>query len=404
MGTGADTAQLLKRMGGGLISGVAPSPTSEATAFLWTPRQFPMWYRLGILRPDDEILLAPQDVRIWGRPHWAASGHLAVGSFIGIRRVAFDVDIHTASPRLIAGGSGASYELVEYLEGGQALCRRRALDGSIDLVRSRPEGDDVIETERAETAAAQAQLVSWDFGDLHLEGLLIPPAVGDPPWETVTFLHGGPVGALALGEHDRVGAWGDPRRATFIPDFPASGICGEAAMLAAFEALELPAQDHEVDAVLAGIDSLVDSGTADARRLYVVGHSYGAYLVNRALTRTHRFRAAVCWEGVADLRLLDPDSLAGQAAWRGGSPGDSPERWSAASPIDRAERVRTPLLLFYGASSRLLAQGEHWYSALREADVQAELVIEAGVGHTFEDEASARRFHELVDLWFGAAT
>ena len=404
MGTGADTAQLLKRMGGGLISGVAPSPTSEATAFLWTPRQFPMWYRLGILRPDDEVVLTPHDVRIWGRPHWSPSGHLAVGGFIGIRRVAFDVDIHTASLRVIASGRAASYELVEYLDGGQALCRRRALDGSIDLVRSRPAGDDVIETERAETATAQARLVSWDFGHLHLEGILIPPAVGDPPWETVTFLHGGPVAALALGEHDRVGAWGDPRRATFIPDFPASGICGEAAMLAAFEALELPAQDHEVDAVLAGIDSLVDSGTADERRLYLVGHSYGAYLVNRALTRTHRFRAAVCWEGVADLRSLDPDSLAGQATWRGGSPGDSPERWSAASPIDRAGRVQTPVLLFYGASSRLLAQGEHWYSALREADVRAELVIEAGVGHTFEDEARARRFHELVDRWLGAAT
>jgi dipeptidyl aminopeptidase/acylaminoacyl peptidase len=403
VGAKADKAELLKRLGGGFISAVVPSPTTEATAFVWTPRQFPMWYRLGILRPDDEILLTPQDVRIWGRPHWAASGHLAVGGFMGIRRVAFDVDIHTASLRLIASGKGASYELVEYLESGQALCRRRALDGSIDLVRSRPEGHEVTETERAERGAAQARLVSWDFDGLHLEGILIPPAAGDPPWETVTFLHGGPVGALALGEHDRVGAWGDPRRATFIPDFPASGVCGEAAMLAAFEALELPDKDHEVDAILAGIDSLVNSGTVDERRLYLVGHSYGAYLVNRALTHTQRFRAAVCWEGVADLRLMDPDSIAGQAAWRGGSPGDSPERWSAASPIDRAARVRTPVLLFYGASSKLVAQGELWYSALRKAGVSAELVIDAGVGHTFDNEESARRFHDLVDVWLGGS-
>lgn len=398
----AETLELLNRLGGGFISAVAPSPTSEATAFVWTPRAFPMWYRLGIRRWDDEILLTPHDVRIWGPPRWAPSGHLAIGGFLGIRRVVFDVDVHTASLRLIASGGEASYELVEYLGGGQALCRRRALDGSIDLVRSHPDGDEVIETERAEMPGRQGRLVTWDFGGLHLEGLLIPPAGGDPPWETVTFLHGGPVGALALGEHHHAGAWDDPRRATFIPDFPASGICGEAAMLAAFEAIELPEEDHEVDAVLAGIDSLVSSGTADERRLYLVGHSYGAYLVNRAVTHTHRFRAAVCWEGVADLRSLDPDSLVAQTAWRGGSPLDAPERWSAASPIDRATEVRTPLLLFYGESSNLVSQGEHWYRALREAGVSAELVAEAGVGHTLDNEESARRFHELVEAWLGS--
>ena len=201
------------------------------------------------------------------------------------------------------------------------------------------------------------------------------------------------MGALALGHHDRVGAWADPRRATFIAEFPASGICGEAAMLAAFEALELPDEDHEVDAVLAGIDSLVTSGVADEHRLHLIGHSYGAYLVNRALTRTQRFRAAVCWEGAADLRSLDPDSLVLQAAWRGGSPLEAPERWSAASPIDRAARVCTPVLLFYGASSKLVAQGERWCHALREAGVLAELIVDAAVGHTFDDGASAHRFH-----------
>lgn len=399
----ADTAALTARLGGGFISAVVPSPRGDATAFIWSRRPFPMWYLLGILRSDNEIVLTPHDVRIWGRPCWTPSGQLAIGGFTGIRRVVYDVDTHTASVRLIASGSDVSYELVEYLRGNEALCRRRALDGSIDLVRSHPDGDEVIESHRAQTPAGHPRLVSWDSATLHLVGILIPPAVGDPPWETVTFLHGGPVGALALGEHDRVGAWADPHRATFIPEFPASGICGEAAMLAAFEAVELPDEDHEVDAVLAGIDSLVASGAADARRLHLVGHSYGAYLVNRAVTRTNRFRSALCWEGTADLRSLDPDSVTAQAAWRGGSPADAPERWSAASPIDRAARVRTPLLLFYGASSKLVASGERWYTALQEAGVSAKLVIQPGTGHTFDDDESARRFHELVEAWLQRA-
>lgn len=174
-------------------------------------------------------------------------------------------------------------------------------------------------------------------------------------------------------------------------------------MLAAFEACELPEEDNEVDAILAGIDSLVAAGLTDAQQLYLVGHSYGGYLVNRALTRTNRFQAAVCWEGVADVRSLDAESLAHQATWRGGTPLEVPERWSAASPIDRATRVSTPLLLFYGASSSLVTQGERWHDALRYAGVTTELVLKADAGHTFETHESARAFHELVAAWFRRA-
>jgi pimeloyl-ACP methyl ester carboxylesterase len=57
--------------------------------------------------------------------------------------------------------------------------------------------------------------------------------------------------------------------------------------------------------VLRGVESLVAAGLADPDRLFLFGHSYGGYLVNRIVTIDHRFRAGVCWEGVADLRLLD---------------------------------------------------------------------------------------------------
>lgn len=311
----------------------------------------------------------------------------------------FEVDVCTARTRLLAGAPNASYGLMEYQEAGSALCRRSLLDGSVEVVRM--PGDQVTASElppRPEWRGAS--LVRWQADELSLEGMFVPPATGDPPWMTVVFLHGGPVGSLVVGEAERAGAWADPRWATFIPDFPASGICGEAAMLSAFEAAELPERDHEVDAVLAGVDHLVQAGMVDETRLFLVGHSYGAYLVNRALTRTDRFRAAVCWEGVADLRMLDGASLAHQVTWRGGGPEDAPARWSAASPIDRVDRVRTPTLLFYGADSRLVRQGKRWGEALREAGVPTQLVIEDGVGHTFVTTESSQCFQDVVSGWF----
>jgi len=313
----------------------------------------------------------------------------------------FDVDVDTAAVTQVAGRPDASYELFAYLGPGEALCLRRSLDGSVAQVHCQPDGDVVIGVERGPLPGwGDAELVRWPAGGCDLEGIFVPAAHGGAPWPTVAFLHGGPVGALAVGQADRLGAWVDSRWATFVPDFAASGICGEAAMIAAFEARELPEADHEVDAVLEGLDSLIAAGKADADRLFLVGHSYGAYLVNRAVTRTERFRAAVCWEGVADLRTMDEPSMAMQAVWRGGTPLEAPERWSGASPIDRADRVRTPTLLVYGAKSRSVAQGEMWSLALRRAGVATRLFVDPVAGHTFDTEDGANAFHDQVAEWF----
>lgn len=361
-----------------------------------------MWYRLAILTVAGDITLTSPDIRVWGRPRWSQSGHLAVGGLVGIRRVVLDIDVATAAVTCLAIADDASYELLDYVDHGHAVCRRRGLDGSAVLVRRRAgEVDETLEREHGALPPwRNSTLVRWRTRGCELEGILVPPEIGEPPWTTVTFLHGGPVGALVIGEQQRVGAWADRRWATFVPDFPASGSCGEAAMLDAFEASELPQDDHEVDAVLAGLDELIAAETVDSARQFIVGHSYGAYLVNRALTRTARFRAAVCWDGVADLRLLADESLAMQSQWRGGSPHDVPERWSAASPIDRVHHVRTPTLLVYGARSPLVGQGEHWREALHSAGVKADLFVQPDSGHTFDADATRTEFHERVAAWF----
>ena len=55
------------------------------------------------------------------------------------------------------------------------------------------------------------------------------------------------------------------------------------------------------ECVLSGIDAVVDMGIADAKRLGVMGHSYGGYCVNALITQTSRFAAAVSSAPVSDL-------------------------------------------------------------------------------------------------------
>jgi dipeptidyl aminopeptidase/acylaminoacyl peptidase len=150
-------------------------------------------------------------------------------------------------------------------------------------------------------------------------------------------LHAGPQGGLVAGDPDHLahlGTWCQHGQAAFAPDFRGSGILGRDAMLAALRGERLPDDDREARDVLSGVESLLAAGLADPGRLYLFGHSYGAYLLNRILTLDHRFAAAVCWEGVADLRLLDAlqGGSAAQRAWRGGSPVEVPERWGGGLP------------------------------------------------------------------------
>jgi dipeptidyl aminopeptidase/acylaminoacyl peptidase len=173
-------------------------------------------------------------------------------------------------------------------------------------------------------------------------------------------------------------------------------------MLAALRGDGLPEDDREAHDVLSGMESLVAAGLADPDRLFLFGHSYGAYLVNRILTIEHPFAAAVCWEGVADLRLLDrlQGGAARQRAWRGGTPQEAPERWAAASPAARVDRIRTPLLLVYGQDGMGPTHGVAWFAALRDHGVPCELVLYQGEGHLLRRPQNKADLLARAAAWF----
>jgi dienelactone hydrolase len=207
------------------------------------------------------------------------------------------------------------------------------------------------------------QVVRWTHDGATLEGLLVlPPAAGPHP--LLVFLHGGPVSGLACGEHPDPSPWISQGWAVLMPEFRSSGIAGSGDMRQAFRDRGLPGPDPEVGDVLAGVDLLTSRGVADSGALILLGHSYGGYLAARIIARDHRFRAAVCCEAVADLRLLDPVSQRMQAGWLGGDAHQVPRRWEAASPVTCTRHVRTPLLLVYAEAGALAAQGHAWQRAL----------------------------------------
>lgn len=283
--------------------------------------------------------------------------------------------------------------------GEDAAAIRSGGDGAAWLFRARPDGADQQLQCLRPGDAATVSVVRWAHDGIALEGLLaLPPGPGPHP--VLVFLHGGPVAGLACGEHPDPSAWVSLGWAVFMPDFRSSGISGRHRMRQAFSRRELPAGDPEASDVLTGVDLLTARGLADPHALMLFGHSYGGYLAGRIISRDHRFRVAVCCETVADLRLLDPVSRRMHADWLGGDADHMPQRWDAASPVENARHVRTPVLLIYAGTGSLAAQGQAWRRALTSAGAENELIMVPGADHTFSSGPAQQRLTQAVVGWF----
>jgi dipeptidyl aminopeptidase/acylaminoacyl peptidase len=394
---GAELASQIARALGGSVGAISAGP-SGLVAALWSQESYPPWYRVVIWCGSCRAM-TPAPVRVWGEPCWSPTGELAVTAFDGIRRGIVLVDPRDGATRWWSRPSSASYRLLALGPRGEdAVAIRSGTDGAAWLVRAMPDSADQALLLLRPADENTVSVVTWAHDGVTLEGLLaLPPGPGPHP--TLVFLHGGPVAGLACGEHPDLSAWVLSGLAVFMPEFRSSGIGGRLPMLQAFGRHELPADDPEAGDVLTGVDLLTARGVADPSALILFGHSYGGYLAGRIISRDHRFRAAVCCEAVADLRLLDPVSSRMQADWLGGDAEHMPRRWEAASPAENARRVRTPVLLIYAQSGKLVAQGQAWRSALTAAGVENDLVTVPGADHVFSSAPAQRQLHQAVADW-----
>ena len=169
-------------------------------------------------------------------------------------------------------------------------------------------------------------------------------------------------------------------------------------------------------AVLLAVNEAVRLGIADPDRLGVMGHSGGGSAVNRLITETTRFKAAVSAAGPSDaasffgqLRLRpdgSPDmyGLHNEEGALGGPPWERPFDYVAASPIFFLDRVETPLLLIYGIEDDSVGveQGGEMFVGLRRLEKEATLLRYHGEGHflTQYSEANRRDVVARVLAWF----
>lgn len=233
------------------------------------------------------------------------------------------------------------------------------------------------------------ETVRWKSGSREVEGVLTRPATAARGGAAPLLVrpHGGPR-AHSLREFSAQNAWFAALGYLVLePNFRGSTGYGDA--FAKGNARDWGAGPFAD--VMAGVDALIASGSADPKRLYLFGWSYGGIMANWAATHGDRFRAIVSGAGVADLRMQY--ILSDARRWRfdyfGGSP-FLPEHlptYLANSPVSAVSKPTTPVLFIQGEADRRcpLPQALMMHRALLDAGGTSTLMIFPREGHLFRE-------------------
>ncbi len=164
-----------------------------------------------------------------------------------------------------------------------------------------------------------------------------------------------------------------------------------------------PMQDV-YEAVIPGIDRVIDLGIADSSKVAVMGQSFGGYNAIGLITQTNRFAAAIATSPAW------PNLFEGYAAFKDGvsmnignfeetqfnmgcHPWECRDRYLENSPFFSLDKVTTPLLMERGADDVLSVQNGEIFVGLRRLGREVTSLEYANEGHILETPAN------IVDFW-----
>ena len=270
------------------------------------------------------------------------------------------------------------------------------------------------DAQRLQFSWGSAELVSFKNSDgVPLKGMLIKPENFDPKkkYPMIVYIYE----RLSQGLH----SFRNPGPGTSInPTFYASN--GYLIFMPDIVyTIGYPGQSA-LKCVLPAIQAVVDKGFVDENAIGIQGHSWGGYQIAYMVTQTNRFKAAAPGAVVSNMTSAYSGIRWGSGVPRqfqyeraqsriGGSLWEYPMRFLENSPVFRADRVQTPLLMIHNDDDDAVPwyQGIEYYLALRRLGKEAYLFSYNGEKHGLRKRQNqkdyTRRLQEFFDHFLKGA-
>ena len=251
---------------------------------------------------------------------------------------------------------------------------------------------------------ASARSLTWKNGTVDAQGWLLAPRGQRPAGKApmITIVHGGPSAASTpsfvwQGSNAallRAGYW------LFYPN--PRGSYGQGEAFTAANRRDFGGGDLED--ILAGVDAAVRAAPIDAKRLGMMGGSYGGFMTMWANTQTNRFKGIVTIAGISNwISYYGTNGINtwmipffGKSAYQ-----DHDVYWKMSALKDIA-KARTPTLILVGERDIEVppTQSMEYWNALKAVNVPASLVIYQDEGHGIRSPANARDASGRTVAWF----
>lgn len=365
-----DELWLLDRESGDVVNRTADLPTGVEVQW------FPVFSAANILTADAAALVNVVERGKRGIYAVALSGPPEWRQLLGGKRTTALQDANDESMLFLSGDLANPGDL-----------HIAALDGSNERRITRF-NDDLLS--QLNFATVEELLYQTEDGS-PIQGWLLLPNQGAPPYPTILYIHGGPHGWYGYqygSDFQMLAGAGyavlfvNPRGSTGYGDDFATALSGNWGIL-----------DHKD--LLDGLDHVIEAGFADPDRLGICGLSYGGYLTCYTIGQTTRFKAAVAENPITD--LVSRYGTADMGPWGslselGGKPHEVPDVYRRGSPVAYAHNCRTPTLLIQcEADYRCPAgQAEQFYGHLKANGCTVEMLRIPAVSHVASITGSIR--------------
>lgn len=233
---------------------------------------------------------------------------------------------------------------------------------------------------------AAMQPISYRARDgLDIQGYLtLPLGKAAKQLPTVIYVHGGPHARDRWGYHETIQWLANRGYAVLQVNYRGSTGYGRKFVQAGYKEWGGKMHDDLID----GVRWLIESGIADAKRIAIMGASYGGYSTLAGLTLTPEvFAAGISNVGISDL-ISHHDGYPPywNKLWfrsRVGDPQKDADMLKARSPRSHVDKISAPLLLAHGANDvRVKArESEQMAAAMRQANKPVEYTLYPDEGH-----------------------